>query len=168
MSPICRECIAPPGRSRCATIVSSRQESTTGQRRPIHSGQLIVLPIFPDERGVLTFAQVGDHLPFVPWRYYALMNVPAGAVRGEHAHRLLHRFISCLKGAVTITLDDAEAECTYRLDSPTLGLHIPPLQWSRLSHFTLDAVVLCHSSGEYDPDEYIRDYGAFLAAVRAP
>jgi dTDP-4-dehydrorhamnose 3,5-epimerase-like enzyme len=95
------------------------------------------------------------------------MNVPAGTVRGSHAHSFLHRFITCLKGAVTIVLDDAEVQCTYRLDSPTMGLHIPPLQWSVLSDFTNDAVVLCLSSGEYDPAEYIRDYDTFLLAVRA-
>jgi UDP-2-acetamido-3-amino-2,3-dideoxy-glucuronate N-acetyltransferase len=146
---------------------NERDAATTKRSLPFDSEGLITLPVFPDDRGTLTFAQVGDHLPFVPRRYYAITNVPAGKLRGEHAHSTLHQFITCLKGAFTMMLDDGHTRRTYRLDSLAKGLHIPPLHWSVLSDFTHDAVVVCLSSGEYDPAEYIRDYGAFLAAVGA-
>ena len=129
---------------------------------------LVDMPMKPDGRGVLTFGQVGDHLPFVPRRYYAIMEVPDGKVRGEHAHRRQHGFMVCLAGALTVTLDDGESKQSWRLDGPEKGLYIPPMHWDTLSDFTPGAVVLCLSSGEFDEGDYIRNYDEFLELTRRP
>ena len=144
--------------------VTGPARNTKGTDRP--AAGIVELPVFTDERGSLTFGQRGSHMPFTPRRYYAIMGVPEGAVRGQHAHRRQHGFITCLTGAFTIMLDDGTRQRTWRLDTPKRGLYIPPLHWNTLSEFTADAVVLCLASEAYDPLEYLHDYDEFLAAVK--
>ena len=134
-------------------------------RRPTAAPRIVELPAIPDDRGLLTFAQCGTHLPFAPRRYYAILNVPVGKTRGQHAHRRQHGFAVCLDGAFTMTITDGRVERSWRLDTPTKGLYIPPMHWNALTDFTPDAVVLCLSSGEFDETDYIRDYAEFTSLI---
>lgn len=126
---------------------------------------LIELPSHPDDRGTLVFGQVGDHLPFVVRRFFTISDVPAGKVRGNHAHSVFHQFLLCVRGGCTVTIDDSRTRQSFRLDSARIGLHVPPLNWNTLADFTDDAVLLCLSSGEYDPAEYLSDYNEFVVAA---
>ena len=127
--------------------------------------KMVELPVFQDERGDLTFAQVGDHLPFVARRYFVIMNVPPGKTRGEYAHTLVHQFLVCLRGACNVTIDDGSTVQRFRLESPRHGLYVPPLHWSRLDGFSGDALLLSVTSGEYDRAEYLEDYPSFMRIV---
>ena len=147
-----------------ARIVGDTSSRAEAPLRP----RLVDMPVKPDARGALTFGQVGDHLPFVPRRYYAIMSVPEGKVRGEHAHRRQHGFMVCLTGGLTVTLDDGQTTETWRLDGPEKGLYIPPMYWDTLSDFAPGTVVLCLSSGEFDEGDYIRKYDEFLELTRRP
>jgi len=120
------------------------------------------LPIFTDSRGSLTFGEVGEHVPFPIARYFVVADVPSLEVRGEHAHRECHQFLVCLRGSCAVTLDDGRAREEVLLDSPTLGLYLPPLLWSALYHYTPDAVLLVLASHIYAAEDYIRDYDEFL------
>jgi len=53
---------------------------------PHDEPKLIDLPTIPDARGSLTFAECGCTRAFRPRRVYWVHGVPAGAVRGGHAH----------------------------------------------------------------------------------
>jgi dTDP-4-dehydrorhamnose 3,5-epimerase-like enzyme len=150
--------VGNPGR-----VVGSASE-WTGQPKP--EPRLVELPVLPDDRGMLTFGQFGEHIPFVPRRYYSILDVPSGKLRGQHAHRRQHGFAVCLRGGFTITLDDGRATHDWRLDTPSRGLYIPPMYWNTLSDFTPDAVILCLASGEYDESDYIRDHAEFTALTR--
>ena len=77
------------------------------------------------------------------------------------------QFLVCLKGAVTIVLDDGQARDEVRLDTPQVGLHIPPMVWGIQYRFSADAVMLVLASDTYDAADYIRNYDDFLAAVKA-
>ena len=88
-------------------------------------------------------------------------------VRGEHAHRACHQFLVCVKGSLGIVLDDGERRDQITLDSPQLGLHIPPMVWGIQYQFSPDAVLLVLASHRYEAEDYIRNYDDFLAAVRA-
>ena len=90
-----------------------------------------------------------------------------GIARGEHAHRKLHQMLVCLTGSVTAEVDDGSARSTVLLDCPHVGLYMGPMVWGAQHHYSRDAVLLALASHEYDPADYIRDYDAFLAAVRA-
>lgn len=140
--------------------------TAVGEQSAARAGaRLIDLPYFPDERGALTFGQVGAQLPFVVRRFFTIADVPAGKVRGNHAHSHFHQFLLCLRGGCTITIDNGRVRTTFRLDSGRQGLHVPPLHWNTLSEFTSDAILLCLSSGEYDPAEYISDYESFIRSA---
>ena len=54
-----------------------------------------------------------------------------------------------------------------RLDTPQVGLHIPPMVWGIQYRFSADAVMLVLASDTYDAADYIRNYDDFLAAVKA-
>ncbi|WP_343625556.1 WxcM-like domain-containing protein [Roseateles puraquae] len=128
---------------------------------------LVRLPKIVDLRGALSFGEIGAHLPFTPQRFFVVYDVPSEEVRGEHAHRACHQFLVCLKGAVTIVLDDGQARDEVRLDTPQVGLHIPPMVWGIQYRFSADAVMLVLASDTYDAADYIRNYDDFLAAVKA-
>jgi dTDP-4-dehydrorhamnose 3,5-epimerase-like enzyme len=116
-------------------------------------------------RGNLSFAEYGQFLPFIPKRYFLVFDVKNKEVRGEHAHKMLHQFLVCVKGSCSIVVDDARNREEVVLDSPTLGVHIPPMVWGIQYKFTSDAILLVLASEQYDGDDYIRDYDDFLKAV---
>ena len=125
-----------------------------------------VLPAKVDARGALSFAQIGEHLPFIARRYFLLYGVPAGAVRGEHAHRQLQQFLVCVHGTCTVTVDDGREKDEIILDRPDQALHIQPLVWTMVRHHTPETTVLVLASDVYREDDYIRKYDQFLETVR--
>lgn len=127
---------------------------------------LIRLPKIVDLRGALSFGETGNQLPFTPQRFFMVYDVPNREVRGEHAHKACHQFLVCVKGSVGIVVDDGQHRDEVTLDSPRLGLHIPPMVWGIQYQFSSDAVLLVLASDCYAADDYIRNYDDFLAAVK--
>ena len=82
-----------------------------------------------DLRGALTFGEFGRPVPFPIKRYFVVFDVPSREVRGEHAHLELHEFLVCLKGSCAVALDDGRSRDEVTLDTPTVGLHVPPRIW---------------------------------------
>jgi len=91
--------------------------------------------------------------------------VPGREVRGEHAHHVCHQFLICVAGRVTVAVDDGQRRGEVVLDRPTMGVYVPPLVWASEYRYEDDAVLLVLASHAYDPDDYIREYDEFLAAV---
>lgn len=124
---------------------------------------------FADLRGRLTAAELPDEcVPFAPQRWFLVYDVPSREVRGEHAHRVCHQFLVCVAGSVTVAVDDGEQRTEVKLDEPTLGIYIPPLVWASQFRYERDSVLLVLASHAYDPDDYIREYDAFLDSARSP
>ena len=128
--------------------------------------QLYRMPVVIDLRGALSFGEIEHHLPFTPKRFFVVYDVPSKEVRGEHAHHKLHQFLVCLKGTCSIVVDDGRQRDEVVLDSPAVGLHIPPLVWGIQYQYSEDALLLVLASDVYQADDYIRDYDEFLAHVR--
>lgn len=124
--------------------------------------KLYDLPIVDDMRGSLSFGEYDKHLPFIPKRYFIVYDVPSKEVRGEHAHKKLHQFLICIKGSCSVVVDDGQNREEVRLDTPGVGLHIPPMVWAVQYKYTGDAVLLVLASDIYDAADYIRDYDNFL------
>jgi UDP-2-acetamido-3-amino-2,3-dideoxy-glucuronate N-acetyltransferase len=124
------------------------------------------LPVIRDMRGSLTVGEFPTGLPFEPRRYFLVFDVPNKEIRGEHAHRACHLLLACVRGACSVVVDDGSHREEFRLDEPTLGLHLPPMVWGIQYHYTPDAVLLAFASHPYDPDDYIRDYQQFLEEVK--
>jgi hypothetical protein len=125
--------------------------------------RLLRLPSVPGTRGFLVWGQVGSHLPFESKRFWCIHGVPADQTRGNHGHRALHELLVCVHGSCAVTLDDGVVQEDVVLDTPDLGLYVPPLNWNTQHRFSPGAVLLVLASEVYRPDDYIRDYDEFLA-----
>jgi acetyltransferase-like isoleucine patch superfamily enzyme/dTDP-4-dehydrorhamnose 3,5-epimerase-like enzyme len=119
-----------------------------------------------DLRGSLTAAEMPDEaIPFVPHRWFMVYDVPSREIRGEHAHRICHQFLICVSGRVSVAVDDGHNRGEVVLDRPTMGIYVPPMVWASEYRYEEGAVLLVLASHPYDPDDYIRRYDDFLAAV---
>jgi len=119
------------------------------------------LPLIRDLRGALTFGEIDKQLPFTPKRFFVVHDVPSEESRGEHAHKELHEFIVCLKGSCSMMLDDGEHRDEIVLDTPTIGLHVPPKVWRVHYKYSANAVTLVLASEIYKAEDYIRSYEQF-------
>ena len=131
----------------------------------VPAARLIQLPLIAEARGSLSYGQYDEHLPFVPIRYFIVFDVPREEVRGNHAHRRVTQALVCVKGSLTVTLNDGSNRDAVLLDSPSRALLIPPLVWATQENFSADGVLLVLSSETYEAGEYIRDYAEFLQLV---
>lgn len=123
------------------------------------------LPRVRDLRGSLAVAELGKELPFEPKRFFIVHDVPSRHVRGEHAHRKLHQFLVCLKGELSLVVDDGARRQEVRLPGPEIGVHLPPMVWGVQYKFSPDAVLLVLASDVYDPADYIRDYEEYRRLI---
>jgi hypothetical protein len=140
----------------------------SGVLRALPGGaRLVRLGSFADLRGLLSVAEVENHVPFVPRRAFFVSEVPGKEARGEHAHRQCHQFLICVSGSLSVIVDDGRARHEVKLDSPSLGLYLPPLIWSVQYRFSSDAALAVLASDPYDAGDYIRDYEEFLKLVSA-
>jgi UDP-2-acetamido-3-amino-2,3-dideoxy-glucuronate N-acetyltransferase len=118
---------------------------------------------FSDLRGSLTAGEFPtEAIPFAPKRWFLVYGVPSRQIRGEHAHRICHQFLVCVSGQVTVAVDDGYNRNEVRLDSPTIGVYIPPLIWGSQFRYEADAVLLVFASHPYESSDYIRNYDSFL------
>jgi UDP-2-acetamido-3-amino-2,3-dideoxy-glucuronate N-acetyltransferase len=125
------------------------------------------LKLVTDMRGSLSVGEYSRDIPFTPQRYFLVFDVPSAEVRGEHAHRKCHQFLICAKGQLAVVADDGSQREEFLLDSPHIGVHLPPMVWGIQYRYSKDAVLLVFASDAYDPDDYIRSYDKFLAEVGA-
>ena len=132
----------------------------------VEAAVFIDLPSFADARGALSFAEGNRHIPFAIQRVYYLYDVVPGQRRGAHAHHALHQVLIALAGSFTVSLDDGTTSVDRELTSPGRVLYLPPLVWHELRDFSPGAVCLALASAPFDETDYLRDYTAFLEAVR--
>jgi hypothetical protein len=128
--------------------------------------RLVSLSAARDERGALVAAEWPREIPFSPARFFVVYDVPSEHTRGEHAHRECAQFLVCLRGAVAVLVDDGTTRREYRLDSPDVGLHLPPMVWGEQHGHTPGAILFVAASHPYASEDYIRDYSTFLGEAR--
>ena len=133
--------------------------SGAGAVEKVAVGQVTLhrLKYVPDMRGSLSVGEFERDIPFVPRRYFLVFDVPSEKTRGEHAHRECHQFLICVKGSCAVVVDDGHSRAEVLLDSPALGIHLPPLTWGIQYKYSADAVLLVFASHYYDAPDYIRD-----------
>lgn len=138
-----------------------------GRRSLPGEAALVPLGNHVDLRGALCVAEAGEHVPFVPQRVFFVSEVPGREVRGEHAHRRCQQFLVCLKGSLSVIVDDGRERAEVQLDTPSSGLYLPPMVWSVQYRFSSDAALAVLASDPYDSEDYVRDYEEFLRLVGA-
>jgi oxalate decarboxylase/phosphoglucose isomerase-like protein (cupin superfamily) len=104
--------------------------------------------------GVIEFADT----PFQPQRFFWLSGIDPETTRASHAHRKCHQLLMCLAGEMTASITTATGERRdFRLRLGDM-VHLEPLMWLDLTHFTTDGVLGVMASEPYDPGEYINDF----------
>ncbi len=146
-----------------ASVSQSRAQSPSATPLGVGGCSLHQLRFVNDMRGNLSVGEYQRDIPFVPKRYFLVFDVPTPEVRGEHAHRLCHQFLICIRGSCRVLLDDGKYRREVTLDRPDLGVYVPAMVWGTQHSYSPDAMLLVFASEYYDPDGYIRSYDEFLA-----
>lgn len=128
--------------------------------------KLVTLRNYSDIRGTLTVGNFMSEIPFQPKRYFMVYDVPSKETRGEHAHKKTEQFLICVHGSCRALVDDGIHRQEIILDSPEIGLFIPPLIWGTQYQYSPDAVLAVFASEEYAEADYIREYSSFLQALK--
>lgn len=125
------------------------------------------MPRVIDIRGSLTVGEFDRSIPFAVKRYFMVFDVPSMETRGEHAHRVCHQFLICVRGSCAVVADDGKKRQEFLLDRPDVGVHLPPMVWGIQYKYSADAVLLVFASHHYDSADYIRNYAEFRQLVGA-
>jgi UDP-2-acetamido-3-amino-2,3-dideoxy-glucuronate N-acetyltransferase len=151
----------------------TKEVSAIDNRKPPYADTTTVrgvtthkLLLIPDLRGSLTAGEFGQHIPFAPRRYFMVFDVPSKETRGEHAHRVCHQFLICVRGTCAVLADDGVNRTEVLLDSPDKGIYLPPMIWAVQYKYSEDAVLLVFASHHYDAADYIRDYAEFVQLIK--
>lgn len=141
--------------------------TVSGVQRNRTAARLQNIPSFTDMRGSLSAIEWHKQVPFEVSRLFYTYNTPSSKVRGEHAHKECHQFLIAVAGSLHVIADDGLQREEFVLDSPALGLYLPPRIWGVQYKQAPNTVLLVLASHQYDPGDYIRDYGAFVEYVKA-
>lgn len=128
--------------------------------------RIIDLPKISDPRGNLTFIEGGNHIPFDIRRVYYLYDVPGGAERGAHGHKVLQQLIVAMSGSFDVVLDDGANKRTFHMNRSYYGLYVGPMMWRDITNVSSGAVCMVLASEYYDENDYFRDYAEFMNAAR--
>lgn len=124
---------------------------------------------------LLTFSQIGEAeigylsvsedtvppLPFAVRRVFWTYHTPDNILRGRHAHRATEHVLLAVAGRIVVTLEHADGRLEiFRLESPHIGLYVPPNVWHTM-HYSPGAVQLALASLPFAEEDYIRDYQDF-------
>ena len=151
-----------------ASMAGGEFPGTAKGRMPLGVGGTLLCKLnsFRDLRGTASVAEFTEDLPFVPRRLFFVHDVPSDRVRGTHAHLACQQLLICVHGSVRVLIDDGRQRAEVVLSSPDTGLYVPPMVWASEYQYSHDAVLVVLASLPYNEADYIRDYEAFLAAVR--
>ena len=128
--------------------------------------RLIETTDIKDMRGNITVAEFERQIPFKPRRFFIIYQVPLVNIRGEHAHKLCHQFLLCIRGSILAIADDGYRREEFRLDRPNMGLYMPPMTWGEQHTYSPDALLLVFASHYYDSKDYIRNYSEFVVLTK--
>lgn len=127
----------------------------------IESCELIELQKIGDRQGFLSVINENQEIPFKVKRIFYLYDIQSGESRGAHAHINCHQFLIAISGSFEVLIDDSQNKKLIFLNSPNIGLHIPPGIWASEINFSSGAICLVLASEEYKEKDYIRDYKEF-------
>ena len=145
------------------TAIASTPKLAQSEGCKVKGVNLHHMKVVEDIRGNLTVGDFDGQIPFLPKRYFMVFGVPSAEVRGEHAHHACHQFLICVRGACSVLADDGIHREEFRLDTPTIGVHLSPMVWGVQYKYTADAVLLVFASHHYDAEDYIRSYDEFIS-----
>jgi len=131
---------------------------------PTKLSHIIEIPKISDE-GYLCFMEENNHLPFEMKRVYYIFDVVKNAVRGKHAHKQTKQVLFCIRGSITIILDNGKDKEAITLNKPNQGIFLDAMMWHEMVAFKEGTVLLVVASDIYDEQDYIRNYRTYLEEV---
>jgi dTDP-4-dehydrorhamnose 3,5-epimerase-like enzyme len=122
--------------------------------------QLIVidLPRFREPRGLLVPIEFSKFVPFEVKRMFWIADVPAGDVRGGHAHKHCHQFAICIVGRIAIEAFDGRIKRTIEL-AMGQALHIKPGIFTTERFIAPGSILSVLCDRPYEPTDYLYDIG---------
>ena len=133
----------------------------------VHNCNLIFLPKIGNSNGNITPVENCLYIPFDIKRVFYLYDIPGGESRGAHAHKECHQFLIAASGSFEVVLDDGKNQRQVLLNSPNIGLHIPPGIWASEVNFSGGSICLVLASHSYDENDYIRDYRGYVDYIKS-
>lgn len=109
---------------------------------------------FRDSRGALVPIELASALPFIPARLFFVHDVPAGQMRGAHAHKSCFQYLLAVTGVVEVEVSDGVETRLFSLESGD-GLLIAPGLWASERYVTEDSVLLVLCDRPYEAEDYI-------------
>lgn len=132
----------------------------------IQDVKMLEFPQKGDERGYLVIVEGMKDIPFEIKRIFYIYGSDSTVVRGQHANKKTEFILINVSGQSKVRVKDGRGkEEIFLLDRPHTGIYLPKLVWKDMYDFSPDSILLCLASENYDPEEYIRDYGAFVDYV---
>lgn len=128
--------------------------------------RIIEFPKIEDARGNLTFLESESQIPFRIQRSFWTYDVPGGQIRGGHAYHSNQEVIIALSGSFDVVMKFGTEEKKFSLNRSYYGLYVPAMTWRHLENFSTNSVALTLASTQYDPADYIRDFGEFIELLR--
>jgi len=119
------------------------------------------LQTFRASNGTLT-VEVENGEPFVPRRAFTVV-APAGAVRGQHAHRECSQFLTVPFGRVLLTVKTPTATREIVLGSADFGLYLPPMVWASQQFLENNTVLLVFCDMDFAEADYIRAWAEYVS-----
>lgn len=128
--------------------------------------RMLEFPQHGDERGHLVVVEGMKDVPFEIKRMFYIYGSDAQVVRGCHANRKSEFVFINVAGQSKVRIDDGRGnQAVFSITRPHTGLYMPSMIWKEMYDFSPDSVLLVLSNEAYDPNEYIRDYDAFISEV---
>lgn len=130
--------------------------------------KMVEFPQHGDERGHLVIVEGNKDIPFDIKRAFYIYGSDRDVVRGQHANRNSQFVLINVAGTSKVKVKDGEGnEMIFCLNRPHTGVYLPTMVWKDMYDFSEDSVLLVLASEHYDPEEYIRDYDAFVEEIKA-
>lgn len=119
---------------------------------------------FRNKTGILTPIEF-NNIPFTPKRSFIVQNVPAGDIRGRHAHFTTKQLITCLRGEIVVGLHDGQTLTQTKLRQNDF-IFIDNLIWDYQIYLTGDDILWSLCSTPHDEKDYIKDFNLFLEVIK--
>src|SRR5690606_24543557 len=103
--------------------------------------RLVALERHADARGTLLPLEF-EGLPFAPRRLFTVAGVPAGTVRGGHAHRQGQQLLICLQGRIDLCLRRAKEEARVTLVAAGPAMLVGANVWCEQTYVEAGSVLL--------------------------
>tara|TARA_B100002019_G_C20933576_1_gene433342 strand:+ start:141 stop:545 length:405 start_codon:yes stop_codon:yes gene_type:complete len=127
--------------------------------------QFIDIPKFADKNGTLIKVESQIETNFIIKRFFQII-ASKGDIRGYHAHLKYSQLMFCSLGKIELHCEDGFEKKMFVLDEPTIGILLPPLIWSHQKYLEDNSILNVLSDGEYNEDEYIREYDQYLKILK--